>query len=94
MSNSDAEITAYTYLYNCSRWWGKVSGVRNIAHEGVEKEVVETAINEAKRVSGSATCNVALLQKFKIAITLAEPYTALMQFPLSSEKPSKRGSDF
>ncbi len=54
-----------------------------------EKEVLESATAEAKRVSGSETCDVSLLQKFKIAITLAEPYTALVQFPLSGDNHSK-----
>jgi len=89
MTDTKSAMTTYTYLYNCSRWYGIVSGVRNIVHEGQEKEVLESATTEAKRVSGSETCDVSLLQKFKIAITLAEPYTALVQFPLSGENQSK-----
>ncbi len=89
MSETNSAMTTYTYLYKCSRWYGIVSGVRNIVHEGSEKEVLESATAEAKRVSGSETCDVSLLQKFKIAITLAEPYTALVQFPLSGENQAK-----
>ena len=86
MTSSNTEMTTYTYLYDCSRWWARVSGVRNITHEGSTIEVTDAAIKEAMRVSGSKTCSVSLLQKFKITLTLAEPYTALVQFPLSSEK--------
>ena len=89
MASPNTEMTTYTYLYNCSRWWGRVSGVRNITHEGSDTEVIDAAVKEAKRVSGSETCDISLLQKFKITLTLAEPYTALVQFPLSGEKEPK-----
>jgi len=84
--NTESRLTTYTYLYNCSRWWGYVSGVRNIVHESTSRESVLDAANYiAMSVTGSKTCDVKLLQKFHMTIALVEPYPALVQFPLSSE---------
>jgi len=41
-------LTTYTYLYNCQRWWGVVSGVRNLAHNGKEADVIQTATEIAE----------------------------------------------
>ena len=78
------ESTAYTYRYNCKRWWGSVTGTRNIIYEG--DDIEQAALKDAERVSGSGTCDVALMQKFYITVQLAEPYRALMQFPCTFDK--------
>ena len=77
-------LTTYTYLYNCQRWWGVVTGVRNLAHDGEETDVIKTATDIAENLTGSQTCEVSLLQKFQMSVQLSEPYAALVQFPLST----------
>ncbi len=77
-------LTTYTYLYNCQRWWGVVTGVRNLAHDGEEADVIQTATEIAETLTGSQTCEVSLLQKFQMSVQLSEPYAALVQFPLST----------
>ena len=77
-------LTTYTYLYNCQRWWGVVSCVRNLAHDGEEADVIKTATDIAENLTGSQTCEVSLLQKFQMSVQLSEPYAALVQFPLST----------
>jgi hypothetical protein len=77
-------LTTYTYLYNCQRWWGVVSGVRNLAHDGEETDVIKKATDIAENLTGSQTCDVSLLQKFQMSVQLSEPYPALVQFPLST----------
>ena len=77
-------LTTYTYLYNCQRWYGVVTGVRNLAHNGKEEDVIKTATDIAETLTGSQTCEVSLLQKFQMSVQLSEPYPALVQFPLST----------
>ena len=77
-------LITYTYLFNCQRWWGTVTGVRNLAHNGEEADVIKTATEIAETLTGSQTCEVSLLQKFQMSVQLSEPYAALVQFPLST----------
>jgi hypothetical protein len=77
-------LTTYTYLYNCQRWYGTVTGVRNLAHNGIDADVIKTATEIAETLTGSQTCEVSLLQKFQMSVQLSQPYPALVQFPLST----------
>ena len=77
-------LTTYTYLYNCQRWYGVVTGVRNLAYNGKEEDVIKTATDIVETLTGSQTCEVSLLQKFQMSVQLSEPYPALVQFPLST----------
>lgn len=63
---------------------GVVSGVRNLAHDGEETDVIKKATDIAENLTGSQTCDVSLLQKFQMSVQLSEPYPALVQFPLST----------
>ena len=77
-------LTTYTYLYNCQRWYGTVTGVRNLAHNGIDADVIKTATEIAENLTGSQSCEVSLLQKFQMSVQLSQPYPALVQFPLST----------
>jgi hypothetical protein len=83
MTDDKKEIVAYTYKYECPRWYGVLSGIRNIIGKTPE-EALDLAKKDANEISGSQTCKVALLQKFHLSIKLAEPYPALIQCPLSN----------
>ena len=84
MEQTKTNMTTYTFLYNCPRWYATVTGVRNLVHDGTEDEVVKSATEIAKHLSGSETCDIKLLQKFHMSLRLSEPYPALVQFPLST----------
>ncbi len=85
MEQTKTNMTTYTFLYNCQRWWGTVTGVRNLAHNGKEEAVINSATSIAEGITGSQTCDISLLQKFHMTVQLSEPYPALVQFPLSTE---------
>jgi hypothetical protein len=87
LQNKDTELVTYTYLYDCSRWWGSVKGVRNISHRSVNENVIlKYAKKEAENITGSKTCDIKLLQKFHMLIKSSKPYPSLLQFPLSTIK--------
>ena len=74
------KMVAFTYHYNCKGWMFPWSGTRNIIHK--EGQTMETeAIEDAKKVTGSNECSVALLQTFYLTVQLGEPYEALLKFP-------------
>ena len=78
----EEELSIYTYLYRCPRWYGVQTGVRNISvPENLSAQ--QQATRDAQEVTGSQSCSVSLLQKFKMALRSVEPLPALAQFPLS-----------
>ena len=69
-------MNVYTYHYDCKRWYGTVSGTRNIYLEG-EVHPEEAVRKDAQNVSGSNQCNIQLIQKYTMAITDVETYPAM-----------------
>jgi hypothetical protein len=64
------KLTCYNYSYSCDRWWGYTEGVRNIACDGTEEEVITEAHKTAKRITGSSNCKIEILEKFFMIISL------------------------
>ena len=79
-SNINKEMSAYSFKYKCLRWYGEVSGIQNIIHNGVESEVTRDAEREAEKLSGSETCDVNLLHKFYITVRMGESYPDMVKF--------------
>lgn len=74
------KMTAFTYHYRCKGYLFPWTGTRNIIHKA-EKNMESEAVEDAKQVTGSNDCSVALLQTFYLTVQLGEPYEALLQFP-------------
>ena len=78
----------YMYKYACPRWWGTITGLRNMnAEYGLdEKEVIKIAKLDANKYTGSQSCDILLLQKFHVNITPIKNYAALTSIPFSVPK--------
>lgn len=74
-------MDVFTYAYNCSRWYGAVSGTRNIYVEG-EVTPIKAATEDAKRFTGSKTCDIRLLQRYKMIVSDVETFPAMATQPL------------
>ena len=75
------KMDIYTYRYKCKRWYGNVTGTRNLYLEGsIVPE--EAAKKDAKSVSGSGDCDIQLIQKFTMVVTDVETYPAMACQPL------------
>lgn len=81
-------MDTYLYKYECPRWWGTVSGVKNVYFtepNDDEKKVIDILQKKENESTGSRTCNVKLLQKLKISIESVKNYGGLATIPMSVE---------
>ena len=78
-------MNTYLYKYRCPRWWGYVSGLRNLNSDDFESEekVVKRATNYENQISGSKSCSIALLQQYKVSIENIKNYSALTSIPMN-----------
>ena len=74
-------MEGYLYHFNCSKWYGSRTGLKNIfidqktrSDESIEK-IIEA---DARKTSGSDTCDVQLLQKFSIHIQPVTTYSSIV----------------
>ena len=68
----------YSFKYSCPRWYGYEKGVHNIyIKDDLDEDVEKLAIKEANYISGSKSCNIQLLNKFRISINSIETYPSL-----------------
>ena len=78
----------YMYKYICPRWYGNVTGIRNIYDDSAknESDIIRLAKKEANEIYGSKSCNISLLQKFNVVITSKKNYAGMAGIPLSIPK--------
>ena len=74
-------MDVYTYHYTCRRWYGNITGMRNLYLEGLTPPE-QAAQKDAKMATGSTTCDVQLIQKFKMVVTDVETFPAMACQPL------------
>lgn len=76
----------YMYKYNCQRWYGTVSDVRHMTvnDSTTEEEVKKIANTFAKKLSGSQTCDIQLLQKYHMIVKPEKTYVSLTSLPFSN----------
>lgn len=78
-------MNVYTYHYNCPRWYGTNSGTRHLILEGnIHPE--EAVRRDAAMLTGSADCDIRLIQKFTMVIQDVETYPAMAALPLHKFK--------
>ena len=84
-------MDTYLYKYVCPRWWGNVTGLRNLNSNTLEteEEVLEKARKYENWTNGSKSCSIALLQKYKVSITNLKNYSALTSIPMNISVNSK-----
>jgi hypothetical protein len=72
------------YRYSCPRWYGTVKGIRNISIENKEdsQELINNLENLENTYSGSKTCKIDLLQKYRLSITNVENYSGITTIPV------------
>lgn len=78
-------LDVYLYKYNCPRWYGIVSGLKNIVvdNEVTEDKILEIAKQNSNQYTGSKTCDVYLLQKFNTCIKPIKSYSSLSTIPFT-----------
>ena len=78
-------MDVHLYKYNCSRWYGIESGLRNIYTQNnvEEEEIIKNAELEAQKISGSKTCNISLILKYKLTIDSTETYSNITKIPFN-----------
>ncbi len=74
-------MEVFTYRYKCKRWYGHVTGTRNLYVEDSTPPQT-AALQDAKAYSGSETCDVQLMQKFRIVVTDVEMFPGMACQPL------------
>lgn len=85
-------MNVYTYHYNCPRWYGTVSGTRNLYLEGnVHPE--EAIRRDAASMSGSEDCDIQLVQKFTMVIQDVETFPSMAALPLHKYNVLKKDLD-
>jgi hypothetical protein len=90
-------LDVYLYKYNCPRWYGNVSGLRNIVVDNTilktvsEDKILEIAKHNSNKYTGSKTCDVYLLQKFNTSIRPVKSYSSLSTIPFTLSSNFKEG---
>ena len=85
-------MNVYTYHYNCPRWYGIISGTRNLYLEGnVHPE--EAVRRDAALMSGSQDCDIQLVQKFTMVIQDVETFPFMAAVPLHKYNVLKKDLD-
>ena len=84
-------MNVYLYKYNCKRWYGNESGLRNMYTESemAIQDVTLNATKEAKLISGSNTCDISLILKYKLSIESTETYSNITKIPFIENKDIK-----
>jgi len=69
-------MDVYTYHYTCQRWYGEVTGTRNLYLEN-SMPPEQAAQKDAKMANNSSVCDIQLIQKFKMVVTDVETFPAM-----------------
>jgi hypothetical protein len=72
----------YLYRYICRRWWGPTSDLQ-MARVPEGADLLSALQVHAEAVCGSKTCNVDILQKFRLSMEVAETYDAMATLPVT-----------
>ena len=74
------------YRYSCPRWYSIISGVKNISIENNTDpdELIKTLETLENKNSGSKSCKIDLLQKYKLTITNVENYSGITTIPVKT----------
>ena len=68
-------MDVYLYRSECQRWWGRVHDVRLVQVDTQHGEDPrQAAAADARFQSGSETCNIDLLQKFRLSFESMETF--------------------
>jgi len=78
-------MDTYLYTYKCPRWYGILSGVKNVyfKDEHTDEYVVEVLKERSNKITGSKSCDIKLLQKLKVSIESIKNYEGLATIPLN-----------
>jgi len=73
------EMDFYMYESICTSWFGNRKDIRHIIipKDMSEDEVIKKAEISSKNISGSANCNINLLQKYYMLIYPKKSYSSL-----------------
>lgn len=76
------------YKYSCPRWYGNLSGLKNIS---IDKELSDdTLTSNLTKIeninTGSKTCKIDLIQKYELIINNVHNYQGISTIPVHNIK--------
>jgi len=78
-------MDVFTYSYNCPHWYGNSTGIRNLYLE-TESDPKEAARADAQKLTSSQSCDVHIIQKFRLVVEHLETYPAMATIPMHKYK--------
>jgi hypothetical protein len=79
-------MNTYLFKYSCPRWYGVLEGVQNLysEKEGITDDIInQEMLKSASKISGSQSCKVELLLKYKISIESTQPCKGITEIPFN-----------
>ena len=76
------------YKYDCPRWYGILSGIKNISTENdISDEVLTANLTQIENNNtGSKSCKIDLLQKYELTIKNVHNYQGITTIPINNIK--------
>jgi hypothetical protein len=73
----------YMYKYSCQGWFGQITNIKHIvvAPNTNKDDIINSAREYSKQVTGSGNCNISLLQKYVMVIYPEKSYSSLTELP-------------
>ena len=73
------------YKYSCPRWWGTLTGLKNVS---TNKEISDVKLtNDLTKIeninTGSKSCKIDLIQKYELLINNVHNYSGLSTIPVN-----------
>ena len=81
-------MDVYLYRSECQRWWGRVQNVRLVQVDtAAGDDPHQAAVADAQFQAGSKTCNVDLLQRFRLIFESTETFQPMVAaLPISKPR--------
>tara|TARA_B110000211_G_C13948777_1_gene495141 strand:- start:276 stop:548 length:273 start_codon:yes stop_codon:yes gene_type:complete len=76
------------YKYSCPRWYGNLSGLKNISiDKELNDETLTDSLTKIENINtGSKTCKIDLIQKYELIINNVLNYQGINTIPVNNIK--------
>ena len=81
-------MEVYLYNYSCPRWYGNLSGLKNISiDKELNDETLTDSLTKIENINtGSKTCKIDLIQKYELIINNVLNYQGINTIPVNNIK--------
>ena len=76
------------YYYECSKWWGKSKGIRNITFNENDN-ITQLSKRDAQIYSKSHNCDINLLHYFNVTMTSEHTFPPIEKLPINQDSAKK-----